>query len=110
MAMDVKAEEHLKVRDIDLVAILANVVENAIHGCLGVETKKREIQLSILQKENKIAIQCKNTCIKFHKGLPSSAGGIGVSSIRKVASYYNGETDFSMEEGMFVVRILMNIP
>lgn len=113
IVMDVKVAEHLEVRDIDLVAILANVVENAIHGCLGAETKKREIQLFIIQKGNKIAIQCKNTCsrnIKFHKGLPESAGGIGVSSIRKVASYYNGETDFSMEDGMFVVRILMNIP
>lgn len=115
IVMDVNTAEHLAVRDIDLVAILANVVENAIHGCLGEEENRREIDLSIIQKETKIAIQCKNTCsqnVKFHKGLPKSerGGGVGVSSIRKVVSYYNGETDFFMDEGMFVVRILINIP
>lgn len=115
VVMDVKVAKHIAVRDIDLVAILANVVENAIHGCLCAQETKREIRLSIIQKGNKIAIQCKNTCskdVKFKKGLPESAegGGIGVSSIRKVASHYNGETDFFVDEGMFVVRILMNIP
>lgn len=115
IVMDVKTAEHIAVRDIDLVAILANIVENAIHGCLCVEETRREIQLSIVQKGNKIAIQCKNTCsqdVEFHKGLPKAAkgGGVGVSSIRKVVSYYNGETDFFVDDGMFVVRILINIP
>lgn len=115
IVMDVKTAEHIAVRDIDLVAILANIVENAIHGCLCVEETRREIQLFIVQKGNKIAIQCKNTCsqdVEFHKGLPKATkgGGVGVSSIRKVVSYYNGETDFFVDEGMFVVRILINIP
>ena len=115
IVMDVKTAEHIAVRDIDLVAILANIVENAIHGCLCVEEIRREIQLFIVQKGNKIAIQCKNTCsqdVEFHKGLPKATkgGGVGVSSIRKVVSYYNGETDFFVDEGMFVVRILINIP
>lgn len=113
--MDVKTAEHIAVRDIDLVAILANIVENAIHGCLCVEETRREIQLFIVQKGNKIAIQCKNTCsqdVEFHKGLPKATkgGGVGVSSIRKVVSYYNGETDFFVDDGMFAVRILINIP
>ena len=40
----------------------------------------------------------------------AEGGGVGVSSIRKVVSYYNGETDFFVDDGMFVVRILINIP
>ena len=31
-------------------------------------------------------------------------------SIVKAASRYQGETDFSMENGMFVTRILLNLP
>lgn len=115
VTMDVRTAKHIEVRDIDLVAILANVVENAIHGCLCSEKEAPEICLSILQKGNKIAIQCKNTCIrdlKFQSEMPEEGKkhGIGISSIRKVASYYNGETDFSVEGDMFVARILMNIP
>lgn len=113
--MDVRTAEHIAVRDIDLVAVLANIVENAIHGCLCSGKENPEILLSIVQKGNKIAIQCKNSCIQnleFAKGVPKEGKrhGVGISNIRKVASYYNGETDFSVEGDMFVARILMNIP
>ena len=113
--MNVKISEHVAVRDIDLVAILANIVENAIHGCLHSGKSRQEICILIDEKGNKIAIQCKNTCtqdVQFHKGLPKSAkeGSVGVRSIVKVVSYYNGETDFFTEDGMFVARVLINIP
>ena len=32
-----------------------------------------------------------------------------MASIRKTAQRYDGETDFSVEDGMFVTRILLNI-
>lgn len=115
ITMDVKASEEIAVRNIDMVAVLANVVENAIHGCLRSERVEKEIGLSVIQKGNKIVIRCKNTCagdVEFQDGLPvsSSGRGIGVSSIMKVVSDYNGETDFSMDNGMFFVRILMHMP
>ena len=59
-------------------------------------------------------IQCCNTSapVSFHKGLPQSdkGGGTGVFSIVKAASRYEGETDFIMEDGMFMTRILLNLP
>ena len=62
ITMDVKAAEEIAVRNIDMVAVLANVVENAIHGCIRSERIEKEIGLSIVQKGNKIVIRCKNTC------------------------------------------------
>lgn len=113
--MQVKIEENIAVRDIDLVAILANVFENAINGCIRSGEADKSIQLSITQKESKIAVQCKNTCapdIKFDKRMPKSStgGGMGAFSIVKVASYYNGEADFKTEGNFFVARILLNLP
>lgn len=115
ITMDVKAAEEIAVRNIDMVAVLANVVENAIHGCLRAEKMEKEIGLSIVQRGSQIIIRCKNTCapdVEFHDGVPvsSSGRGVGVSSIKKVVSDYHGETDFSMEDGMFDVRILMQVP
>lgn len=62
-----------------------------------------------------MVIQCRNTCaqdIKIKNGLPESDTGTrtGISSILKVVSYYKGETEFLLEDGMFVVKILLNIP
>lgn len=115
ITMDVKAAEEIAVRNIDMVAVLANVVENAIHGCLRSERPEKKIGLSIIQKDNKIVIRCKNTCaenVEFRNGLPVSPSGrsVGISSIMKVVSDYNGDTDFSIADGMFTVRILMHMP
>ena len=37
-------------------------------------------------------------------------GGIGVSSIIKTAEKYSGIYDFKNENGVFVFRLVMNIP
>lgn len=115
VTMNVHMSDGSLIRDIDWVAILANIFENAIHGCIHSENSVKEIHLSIAKKGNKMIIQCCNTSsddITFHKGLPvSSTGkGLGVSSIIKTASRYEGETDFSLKNGKFIVRILLNLP
>ncbi len=113
--MNVRVAEDLAIRDIDWVAILANVFENALHGCLGASVSTPVIYIYIAQKRNKVMIQCRNTSageVHFEKGLPCSqtGGGLGVLSIIKAAARYEGETDFSMENGQFVTRILLNLP
>ncbi len=115
VAMDVRLAEGLAIRDIDWVAILANMFENAIHGCCDSGLQEQAVDIYIAQKGNKVIIQCRNTSngeIVFHKGLPQSekGSGIGVRSIIKAASNYDGETDFVVEDGNFVTRILLNMP
>ena len=114
VSMDIRLGESLPIRDIDWIAILANMFENAIHGCAGSGQPQQEIDIYISQKGNKVIIQCRNTSSKevvFHKGLPQSdkGGGMGVISIIKAASHYEGETDFSVQNGMFITRILLNL-
>lgn len=115
VVMDVRLAEGLAVRDLDWVAILANMFENAIYGCGDSGLQEQAIDIYIAQKRNKVIIQCRNTSnggIVFRKGLPQSekGGGIGVRSIIKAASNYDGETDFVVEDGKFVTRILLNLP
>ncbi len=114
VTMDVTVEEALAMRDIDLVAILANVFENAIHGCQNSGKERQEIDIYITQKGNKIVIRFRNTCIsdiRFRNGFPESGegGGIGISSIVKTVERYDGEVDFSVKNDMFVTRILLNL-
>ncbi|KAI4450257.1 hypothetical protein C823_004790 [Eubacterium plexicaudatum ASF492] len=105
--MDVVVAEHSPVRDIDLVAILANVFENAIHGAGQSGVADAKIKMSIRQKGHKLVIQCRNTICPGQRF--DGEAGIGMASIRKTAQRYDGETDFSVEDGMFVTRILLNI-
>lgn len=115
VAMEVRVAEDLPVRDIDWVAILANIFENAIRGCASSGKEEQDINIYIAQKRNKIIIQCRNTSggeVLFHKGIPQSdrGGGMGVFSIIKAVSRYEGQSDFTVENGQFVTRVLLNLP
>lgn len=113
----VRMETHIFIRskttiqDIDMVAILANLLENAMKGCLLAE--EHWIDLSIFHKGQKLIIQCKNSCVEricFQNGLPQSAvrQGIGIKSIVDTAATYAGNTDFFAENGVFTSSVLLN--
>ncbi len=79
------------------------------------EERECFIHLLIKRKKRKLVICCSNTCRKeteLKKGQPKPefTGGIGVSSIIKTAQEYGGEYDFKNDEGVFIFRLIMNIP
>ncbi len=115
VTMNIRVSGEITVRDIDLTAVLANIFENAIHGCEESGEAEQSIHISVTRKGKKIVVQCRNTCARHLESevcLPKSdkCCGIGMSSILTVVSYYNGESEFFMEDGMFVARVLLNIP
>lgn len=119
VTLEVELGKALTIPNIDLVAILANAYENAIYACMEVrkQSKEREcfIHLMLKKKKNKLIISCSNTCrmeTELKNGQPKMefTGGIGVSSIIKTAEKYEGEYDFKNDSGVFVFRLIMNIP
>ncbi len=112
VTMCVKAAGEIAVKDIDLVAVIANIFENAIHGCIESCQPQQKIDISVMRKGKKIVVQCRNTClkgIKLKDGMPGNGKGTGIYSVMKVVSYYNGEAEFDVKDEMFIVKILLNI-
>lgn len=119
VVMDVELDRNLTIPNIDLVTILANAYENAIYGCMEVRRQSRErecsIYLMIRRKKNKLVMYCSNTCrleteIKNGQPRPEATGGVGVLSIIKTAEKFDGEYDFKNDNGLFIFRLVMNIP
>lgn len=119
VTLDVELGRNLTIPSIDLVTILANAYENAIYGCIEVkkQSKEREcfIRLMLKRKKNKLVILCSNTCrmeteLQNGQPKPEFTGGIGVLSIIKTAENFGGEYDFKNDNGVFVFRLIMNIP
>lgn len=115
----VEVGRDMTIPSIDLVAILANAYENAIYACMEAQkySDGREcfIQLMVKRRKNKLIIFCSNTCraeTELKDGQPKTefTGGIGVSSIVKTAEKYDGEYDFKNDNGVFIFRLIMNIP
>ncbi|GFI45242.1 hypothetical protein IMSAGC019_00552 [Lachnospiraceae bacterium] len=112
VTLNARVDGKVEIRDIDLVVVIANVFENAIHGCLIASVPKPRIYMSVMEKGKKIVVQCKNTCgvdLKLKNGMPEpdKGGGTGMLSALKVVSYYNGEAEFAIEDGRFTTRILL---
>ena len=80
--MDVKLGKNLAIPNIDLITILANAYENAIYGCMEVKKQSpdRDCFIQIVIKKKK----------------------------NKLVIY--GEYDFKNDNGVFVFRLIMNIP
>ncbi len=119
VTLDIEVGRNLAIPNIDLVAILANAYENAIYACMEVKkhSDKREcfIHLMMKKRKNKLIIFFSNTCrmeTELKNGQPKTefTGGIGVSSIIKTAEKYDGEYDFKNDNGVFIFRLIMNIP
>ena len=119
VTLEVELDKNLTIPNIDLVTILANAYENAIYACIEVKKKSKQrecsIYLMLKRKKNKLVIYCSNTCrieteLKNGQPKPEFTGGIGVLSIIRTAEKYGGEYDFKNDNGVFVFRLIMNVP
>lgn len=109
---EISITEVLGISEVDLVAILGNLLENAIHGCLSSGKEEPYIMVRIFTKIGKLVIVVQNTCsdafdFVYEESRPDMRGGVGISSIARSAKKYNGTVDFRSSQGMFVSRIVL---
>lgn len=112
LSVEVCLEDTLCISEVDAVSVLANMLENAVHGCMETEGK-REIEVKVKQANQILLLFCRNSCrddILFCDGLPQSHDheGVGVRSITNTVAKYAGDVDFSVRDGVFVCRALLN--
>lgn len=112
MNIDATIDSETNVRDVDMVAILGNILENAVNGCVAAP-EPRSIDVSIKKKGIKLIIKVTNTAcgnIKFDNGIPvrKKGGGIGVQSILHYAERYQGDVVFKYENGVFTCCVILN--
>ena len=93
-----------------LVTVVANILENALHGAAESKAKSPCIIVSIKHKSGHLVISCENTCsrsLKFEE-MPEHLQGIGIHSVISTAEKYNGSCRFSASDGVFSCTIIMD--
>ena len=101
---DAVAKKETPVSSHDLVAILANVVENALHGAMDSNADDPMISVNIYYKAKKMVIVCENSCnpsLVFAPDMPREMWGVGIHSIVSTAEKYGGTCRFTAENGVF---------
>ena len=107
---DAVAKKETPVSSHDLVAILANVVENALHGAIESNAEDPMISVNIYYKAKKMVIVCENSCnpfLVFAPDMPSEMWGVGIHSIVSTAEKYGGTCRFTAQNGVFTATVAL---
>ena len=103
--------KELKIREIDLIALLGNLLENALHGCQESGKEKQCIEIHIRRQDNRMIIVCNNTCsdkLELSDRLPTGKS-IGISSILSVCQKYDGNLDYKIEKDVCSACAVLNL-
>lgn len=102
------------IRDMDLVCIIGNILDNAIEAIS--ELSERRIELLFSNQNSVRVIICKNTIgqsvLETNRELASTkSGGHGYGHVivNKIVENYNGMVDYFEEGDMFGVQIMLPI-
>ena len=104
------AKPNITVPSPALVTVVANVLENALHGAAQSLAQTPKITVSIKHKSGRLVVSCENTCVNSlnFEEMPEHLQGIGVHSIISTAEKHNGSCRFSANEGVFSCTVIMD--
>jgi sensor histidine kinase regulating citrate/malate metabolism len=94
----------------DLVSIVANVLENALHGAAESGSEAPFITVNIKHQAWRFVVICDNACkpsLDFEE-MPEYLRGIGIQSITATADKYSGSCLFSAKDGVFHCIVIMD--
>lgn len=107
VAADVKGKTAIS--DMDFVAVLSNLLENAINGCIECKSDG-EIEVNIRTVADKTVIVCSNPCIQdisIENNMIKNRG-IGIAGMLSAIRKYGGDIKYSYDSGRLTVCIILN--
>lgn len=107
VAADIK--EKTAISDMDFVAVLSNLLENAINGCIECKSDG-EIEVNIRTVADKTVIVCSNPCIQdisIENNMIKNRG-IGIAGMLSAIRKYGGDIKYSYDSGRLTVCIILN--
>ena len=110
MEIRAAAKPDISVPSPTLVTIVANILENALHGAIESKAEKPSIAVSIKHKAGRLVISCENTCLSSlnFEEMPEYLQGIGIHSVMSSAEKHNGSCRFSAADGVFSCTVIMD--
>ena len=103
-----KASQDLEVSPQDLVIVIANLFENAIHATQKHKNPNKVIDIIIKGNAQRLLIKVENPC-KNNLTFDETLYGVGIHSVIATTNKYEGMYDFIAEDGIFSAKISLNL-
>lgn len=101
--------EESPIADMDFVAVLSNLLENALNGCKECGSHG-EIRVDIRTVADKSVIVCSNPCkpgLEIENGMLRNRG-TGIDSVVLATRKYAGDIRYELENGYLTVCVILN--
>ena len=102
------ASRDLAISSQDLVIVIANLFENAIHAAEKLKNKENRVDISIKESVRRLVIKVENPC-RNNLTFDESLYGVGIRSVIATANKYDGMYDFTAEDGIFSAKVSLNL-
>ena len=111
--IDVCIPKKLQISDVDMTALLGNLLDNSVRALK--EAEKKELQITLKYKKGRLILQIRNS----YKNISVSQGrvqttkkekqghGIGLESVKEVTERYNGIIQIDYEDSLFIVVVIL---
>jgi sensor histidine kinase YesM len=114
--LEVMYPDSSNIRENDLVAILGNLIDNAIEASS--KTEEKEVNFKLAYKNNRTTIHIKNSKdsavdiksigkVGFTTKEDSQLHGFGIYNVKKIVNEYEGMYDFKDLDKVFEVKIMV---
>ena len=90
----------------DLVIVIANLFENAIHATE--KLKIPRIDITIKESAQRLLVKVENPC-REKMVFDETRYGIGINSVIATINKYDGMYDFTAEDGIFSAKVIFNL-
>ncbi len=114
MEVEMSVPQELPVCNLDLCALFANSLDNAIEACAKLPEDNRRISVKARVDKGLFVLQVQNSVnnpLKWKNGIPATTKqddklhGLGLVGIREIAKRYGGSMDITADEGQFVLLV-----
>lgn len=107
----------ITIRDVDLVVLLSNLLNNAVEACE--KASKKIIKMKFAVEDNQIILSIKNTIAEMpienggtfitSKAMEPTEHGIGLKNVEEVIEKYNGSYVIDYNDKMFGISIIIPV-
>ena len=108
VTISAEGSRDLNVLPQDLVIVIANLFENAINATAKLKKNDKRIDILIKESSQRLVIKVENPC-KANLSFDKSGYGVGIRSVIATTTKYEGMYDFTVEDGIFSAKIILNL-
>lgn len=113
----VKFPSNMNIEEVDLGTLLVNLLDNAIEAVREVKEEKRNIKINIHPHHNKLLINMTNHVVQNpiknnelirRKKSNKQEHGYGLLNVKYVVNKYDGYMEYSCNENVFEINVLLD--